>query len=79
MGLEQRRITSEVLASNYPVDGVLVPGSEPQEEIRWCVRVSAALFAVLILTYSVSISQPEIDTYIKMCSAKAILKENNDW
>ena len=68
MRLEQRIITSEVLASNYPVNGVLFSiGSEPQEEICWCVRVSAALFAVLILTYSVSIYQPEIDTYIKMC------------
>ena len=68
MGLEQNIITSEVLASNYPVNGVLFSiGSEPQEEIRWCVRVIPALLTVLIMIYSVSISQPGIDTYIKMC------------
>ena len=45
---------------NNPVDSVLFPGSESQVEIRWCVRIRARLFTVLIYSNSISPSQSKI-------------------
>ena len=72
MGLEQKIITSGVLGSNYPINGVCFVWSEPQVEISRCVRVWARSFTVLIFTHNISLSESKIGMS-KICAIKNIV------
>ena len=76
MDLEQKIITSGVLGSNYPINGVSFVGSESQVEISRQVLIWACRFTVLIFTHTISPSESKIDMS-QICTTKNVGKENS--